>query len=422
MMNRRHFICSASATLAAIGLSPLAALGAPNTASRKLIIVFVQGGWDPTRVFADGFDHDGVDMEEGAERSEAGNIPYIAHIDRPSVSAFMHANHQRMLILNGVMVRAIAHELCTTIALTGDTSGLSADWAAIAGHAESDAYTLPHLVLGGPNFAGELGTAVARTGSNGQLEGLLSGDILKLADGTPGSLLPRPAQGIIDRYINRRAQARALSASAGMDANLAAAFLEANRRATALQDYRHVMDFTATTDLRTQASVGVNALSLGLSRCVTMGHSGGGINGWDTHSENDDQQGPMWENLFGGLTQLMALLEDTPGTEAATLAKETTVMVLSEMGRTPALNANLGKDHWPFTSVMLLGDGLSTDRVVGGFDDGWMGETIDFNSGGVSDSGRILSIESVGATVLAHMGLDPGEHVTGTEPISGLLI
>ena len=94
-----------------------------------------------------------------------------------------------------------------------------------------------------------------------------------------------------------------LTASEGLDHGLASAYDEALSRATELQDYRYVMDFTATSDLGSQAAVGVNALSLGLSRCVTMGHSGGGINGWDTHSQNDDQQAPLWENLFSGLNQ-----------------------------------------------------------------------------------------------------------------------
>ena len=62
---------------------------------------------------------------------------------------------------------------------------------------------------------------------------------------------------------------------------------------------------------------------------------------------------------------------------------------MSEMGRTPALNANLGKDHWPFTSVMLIGDGFIGDRVVGGFDAGWMGQSLDFGSAEVTDGGRL---------------------------------
>jgi hypothetical protein len=420
-MNRRSFIGHSAATLAALGVPLGTARAAVGSAERKLIVVFVQGGWDPTRVFADGFDHTGVSMEADSERSNASGIDFIAHPDRPGVSAFMQAQADRMVVFNGVMVRSIAHEICTTIAMTGDTSGLLSDWPAIIGQAQADRFTLPHLVVGGPNFAGDIGAAVARAGNNGQLEGLLSGEILESADGA-SRVLPMPARGIIDRYLARRSEARILTATPGMDENLASAFHEALRRATELQDYRYVMDFTATSDLATQAQVGVDALALGLSRCVTMGHSGGGLNGWDTHSQNDDQQGPLWENLFAGLNQLMALLQDTPGTTASSLAEETTVVVMSEMGRTPALNSNLGKDHWPFTSVMVVGEGLTGGRTVGGFDDGWMGNAVDFDSGESSPSGRLLSVEAIGATLLQHMGIDSAEHVTGTPAITGVFL
>ncbi len=412
---------SAAATLAAAGLPIGPALAAPSSSSnRKLILVFVQGGWDVTRVFGDGFDHAGVDMEPDATRATAGNIPFIHHPARPSVASFMAGNHEHMVVLNGVMVRSIAHEICTTIALTGDTSGLMADWPAIAGNAQASRYTLPHLVLGGPNFAGEAGAAVARAGTAGQLEGLLSGQLLLRADGAP-PVVPNPALGIIDRYLARRAEARVLTASSDIDAGLARAYEESLARSTELKDYRHVMDFTASTTLASQAAVGVDALSLGLCRCITMGHSGSGLNGWDTHSENDDQQGPLWESLFSGLNELMALLNSTPGTDASTLADETTVVVMSEMGRTPALNANLGKDHWPFTSVMMVGRGLRPSSVVGGFDSRWMGQTIDYGSGELSTSGRLLTSEALGATILQHLDVDPAEHITGTDAIEGLL-
>ena len=130
-MNRRSFIGHSAATLAALGVPLGTARAAVGSADRKLIVVFVQGGWDPTRVFADGFDHTGVSMEADSERSNASGIDFIAHPDRPGVSAFMQAQADRMVVFNGVMVRSIAHEICTTIAMTGDTSGLLSDWPAI---------------------------------------------------------------------------------------------------------------------------------------------------------------------------------------------------------------------------------------------------------------------------------------------------
>ena len=75
---------------------------------------------------------------------------------------FLEAWHARTVVFNGLMVRSIAHEICTMIAMTGTTSGLRADWPAILAGEERDRYTLPHLVLGGPSFPGDLGVAVLR--------------------------------------------------------------------------------------------------------------------------------------------------------------------------------------------------------------------------------------------------------------------
>jgi uncharacterized protein (DUF1501 family) len=208
-----------------------------------------------------------------------------------------------------------------------------------------------------------------------------------------------------------------LTATTGLDAELAATFARSTERAQALKDYRYIMDFTTAPELATQAAVAVDALSVGLCRCATLGHVGQ----WDTHANNDELQSPLWEGLFGGLGQLMALLDETPGTGAGSLADETVVVVLSEMGRTPLLNSTLGKDHWPFTSMMLLGPGLSTNRVIGGYDAQYMGENISFSDGATHSGGQLLTSEAVGASLLTLMDVDPTPFVSGTTAIDGML-
>ena len=73
-------------------------------------------------------------------------------------------------------------------------------------------------------------------------------------------------------------------------------------------------------------------------------------------------------------------------------------------------------------TMMLLGPGMTTDRVIGGFDDGYYGLDIDQASGELaSGSGNILSAESVGASLLALAGMDPGEFISDASPIEGIL-
>ena len=182
------------------------------------------------------------------------------------------------------------------------------------------------------------------------------------------------------------------------------------------------MDFSAGADLASQAEVAAEALSLGLSRCVTLQFPGAGQFTWDTHANNDADQATLWEGLFQGLGRIMGILEATPGETQPTLAEETVVVVLSEMGRTPKLNGANGKDHWPYTSALMLGPGVQGGRVIGGFDDGYYGLNVDPDSGDSTPNGQILSAEALGATLLQLADIDPAEALPTVRPITGALV
>jgi len=419
MFSRRDLLLSAgaTATLTAMGLRQPTFADSGHD-GLKFIFVFNPGGWDPTRVFADGFDTAAVSMEPDAQRASVGDLAFVDHELRPSVRGFFEQNAHRTVVFNGVLMRSIAHDICTMIAMTGGSGGMSPDWPAVLGNAQRDAFTLPHLVLDGPSFPADLGVAVARTGINGQLQSLLSGQVLRSSD-VPVIGPSPPAESVIDRYLQRRSAARADAALTEADARLAANFNLSMDKITALKDLRHTTDFTGGTDIISQATTAVEALRLGISRCVTISHATG--TGWDTHVNNDDDQSPLWEQLFAGLIQLQILLDTTPGVHAPTLADETVVVVLSEMGRTPALNAVLGKDHWPYTSAMILGPGLAGGRVVGAYDDGFYGMGLDPHSGQPDVSAPLLSAESLGATLLTLGDVDPADYVPTVEPITAVL-
>lgn len=411
-IDRRSFLVGAGA---AGLLGPTLARGAVSAADRKFLFVFASGGWDPTRVFADVFDNPNVDLEPDAERATVRGLPFVDHPTRPAVRAFFEAHADRALVLNGLLVRSIAHEICRMIAMTGDSSGSKADWPALLGAAGAPT-TVPSLVLGGPSFPGPLGAAVARTGSAGQLEALVDGDVVGWSD-QPQPGLPLPTQHIVDRFAVGRAAAQAERVTGGTAAELYAAYDEATRSAKALRDLRYTMDFTGGTTLAEQAEVAVDALTAGMSRCVSLSAEGA----WDTHATNDPIQSALFESTFAGLNQLMALLGGAPGAAGDTLLDETVVVVLSEMGRTPQLNGFGGKDHWPYTSAMIVGPGVTGGRVVGGFDALYAGRPVDPGSGDVADDGPLLSAEALGATLLALADVDPAEHVPGVAPLAGVL-
>jgi uncharacterized protein (DUF1501 family) len=75
---------------------------------------------------------------------------------------------------------------------------------------------------------------------------------------------------------------------------------------------------------------------------------------WDTHRRNFPI---LRENKLPGLDQTYtALMEDL---SSRGLLDETLVVTMSEMGRTPRINGNGGRDHWTFCySVMFAGAGI----------------------------------------------------------------
>ena len=44
------------------------------------------------------------------------------------------------------------------------------------------------------------------------------------------------------------------------------------------------------------------------------------------------------------------------------------IVLYSDFGRTPKVNGNAGRDHWPVGGAALIGGGIDGGRVVGGTD------------------------------------------------------
>ena len=85
---------------------------------------------------------------------------------------------------------------------------------------------------------------------------------------------------------------------------------------------------------------------------------------WDTHTKNYPI---LKDNKLPNLDQtLSALLEDL---DARGLLDETLVVLTSEMGRTPKINGNGGRDHWTYCySTVFFGGGIRGGTVYGASD------------------------------------------------------
>ncbi len=407
MLHRRQLL-QRLALLGAAGLAPRVAratTGAAAGTDLRFVFVMAQGGWDTTRVFVPPWNTPGAAVERDAALATTGGVTWVDHPTRPAVRAFMTRWASQSIVLNGMLVRSIAHDPCRRILLTGVPSGDIADWPAILAAEARETYVLPHVVLGGPSFSGDLGAVVARTGAYGQLDALLAGDALDGLD-LPVTPLPGPAHDLVERWLARRGPAFAAGETSARGQRIARAWEDARGRAADLQDLATTLSLGQAADLAGKAALACDLLSQGISRCVTL-DTGGGSLVWDTHSDNDVRQTPLWESMCAGLSQLMEGLARTPGVSAPRLLDETCVVVLSEMGRTPALNTANGKDHWPSTSAMLLGAGISGGRVIGGHDDTFAGMPVDPRTGALDAGGVVPTAQMLGASLLALGDVDP---------------
>ena len=63
--------------------------------------------------------------------------------------------------------------------------------------------------------------------------------------------------------------------------------------------------------------------------------------GWDTHTENFDRLATKLPEVDKGIAALIDDLKDKG------LYEDTMIVVATEFGRTPKINVNTGRDHYP---------------------------------------------------------------------------
>ncbi|MBX3444313.1 MAG: DUF1501 domain-containing protein [Planctomyces sp.] len=112
---------------------------------------------------------------------------------------------------------------------------------------------------------------------------------------------------------------------------------------------------------------------------------------WDTHTDNfnlmKNRLVPPMERAYG------ALLDDL---EERGLLDTTLVIWMADFGRTPVINGNAGRDHWPQCySVVLAGCGIRGGQTVGESD-----------KHGAAPLSRPVTPADVHATVFAALGYD----------------
>ena len=121
-------------------------------------------------------------------------------------------------------------------------------------------------------------------------------------------------------------------------------------------------------------------------RCVTLSYGR-----WDSHGDNFGLVRDHGAKLDQCVSALVQDLEDRG------MLDDVLVVVWGEFGRTPRINPQGGRDHWPqVNSCLLAGGGLRTGQAIGAT-----------NRLGEYAKERPVDVQEVVATIYRCMGIDP---------------
>jgi hypothetical protein len=115
------------------------------------------------------------------------------------------------------------------------------------------------------------------------------------------------------------------------------------------------------------------------------------LDGWDTHQANFDRVKSLSAALDAGFATLLADLKQRG------LLDSTLVLCFGEFGRTPRINGNAGRDHWPQSwASVLAGGGIKGGQVIG-----------KTSADGAAVDDHPVNIPDLVATACRAVGIDP---------------
>jgi Protein of unknown function (DUF1501) len=147
-------------------------------------------------------------------------------------------------------------------------------------------------------------------------------------------------------------------------------------------------------------------------RCVSIGYGR-----WDYHGANFTQLKSYLPMLDAAVSSLVQDIHDRG------MQDDVSVIVWGEFGRTPKINKDAGRDHWPRANFALLaGGGMKMGQVIGST-----------NKFGEEPDDRPIDIKDVFVTLYNRLGIDivntpvpdmtgrPNFLFAGREPIAELI-
>ena len=358
LVSRRAFLgASATAALGAVGFAAPGAAAELAKAQKRVLVIFLSGGvsqletWDPKPNTDTG----------GPFKAIQTSVPgtHICEL-LPHTAKQAH----RLAIVRGVNINSDDHGVGEKIMMTGRRPEPGIEYpqlGAVAARLLSnvDEASLPGHIQILPKVGSGFGKADAAFLGPKYAS-------VSLGDGKPPADLLRPANLTAAEDAAREALRKKLNDRFAKSRKSAAtdAYAESFAQAERVVKQGEVFDIDRENpkiadrygrhDLGRHFLLARRLLEAGVTY-VKVSHSN-----YDTHHENFD----FHIEQLGELDQpFAALLDDL---EDRGMLESTLVVMMSEFGRTPKINANYGRDHWGHAwSVALAGCGIKGGALVG---------------------------------------------------------
>ncbi len=367
-MDRRDFLRIASwAGLTCVlpaAVDPLRATAQTNSAGYTgtyWIFMHAGGGWDPTHLCdpkgrADGNEDNPMGRFLNGDIRSAGNINYAPlGDDQTGLDLFFQNNYERLLVINGMDTGTNGHDQGTRGTWSGRTEEGHPPIGGLI--AATHGATLPMPFIGYGGYLDTQGVTNAVPLGDGGLLHNLAHPSRPDPRGSEENYFGHPdIPGVVQReqqlrLLRIQGEQRLPRIRAGQNELMLARMGQ--------DDLKRVSEALpeqfADGQLQRQIQVALAAYSAGLSVSVSVSRGG-----FDTHGNHDQNHLPR---LIDFVNAADFAMEEA---DRMGIADKVAVVMGSDFGRTPGYNSGNGKDHWPISSMMMMGPGIRGNRVIGG--------------------------------------------------------
>ena len=328
------------------------------------IFMHAGGGWDPTHLCdpkgrANENENDPMGRFLRGDIRTAGNIEYAPlGDDLTALDAFFQTHYERLLVINGMDTGTNGHDQGTRGTWSGRTAEGHPPIGALI--AATHGPNLPMPLIGYGGYLDTQGITNAVPLGDGGLLHNLAHPSRPDPTGSEENYFGHPdIPGIVQReqelrLLRLQGEQRLPKIWSGQNELMLARLGQDDLKRVS----ESLPEEFSNNQLERQIQVALASYQAGLSVSVSVS-----MGGFDTHGNHDNNHLPRLINFVNGAN--FAMQE----AERLGVADKVAVVMGSDFGRTPGYNNGNGKDHWPISSMMMMGPDIAGNRVVGGTDE-----------------------------------------------------